>query len=1122
VQKNIRTAQMFIFAIIFTLAIVGAASAADNSSGNLTATSVDQASQTHDNSQTVTNSSILNNSQTSNNQTKTNNNQSIKSTDQNTTSSDPQIYNGGVPVSRGIYPAGYSFTNIQDAINAAQAGDTIMLENGATFSGIGNIEITINENLNFDVLNGGTATIDGLLTNWGFYINPGNTVNFNNIIFKNFVKNSFGAAIANEGVLSVTRCTFTGNSAPYSGAIGNTGTGTCTVTDCTFTSNSATNNGGAIANDGTLTVSGSTFTSNTAGSNGGAIASDGTLNINQCTFTGNNAASGGAISNLVIGNAIGTATIHFSRIVDNIAVNGNDIYNSIGGTVDAINNWWGHNTAPTQGIGNEIYGTVTYNPWLVLGITATPYSIYDQHTSTVTADLNHNYNEITQTFTDVSGLGHVIDGIPITFTFTGTPLGTLSTNPANTLNGIATTVFTANTMGTSHVNAGLDSATVHTASNGAQTPADITINNNAVLTITKDADHVNYNVGETVYYTIHVTNNGPDAATNVVVTDTVPAGLTFGTATNGGTYNTGVITWNLASLAANGQFNPSFTATVNSDQQGQDITNTASTHSDQCPTDVTSQPVTIYICNAELSVTKTADKTNYNVGDTVLYTINVTNTGTDTGTNLVVTDTLPAGLTFGTATNGGTYNAETRVITWNLASLPVNGLFSPSFTATVNQGTQGQNIPNSANAYNDQNPTIISSQPVIIHINNAVLTITKTADKVNYNVGETVIYNIDVLNNGPDTATNVVVTDTLPAGLTFGTATNGGSYNAGVITWSLASLAQGIHFNPSFTATVNTGTQGQTITNIAITNDTQNPTPVISPPINIYISNAVLTIKKTATQAVYNVGDTAIYNIDVLNNGPDTATNVVVTDTVPTGLTYISSTLGGIYDSASRTITWTLASLQSGVHFIATVDATVTPEAAGNHLVNTAQAKNDQIIIPVKTTTTIYVPSSALEITKTVNNKTPLVNNNVIYTLKVQNHGPDTANSVKVSDVFTTGGLKFEGIDSINFGTYNPNTGIWTIGNLPANSIAKLVLSYKVERAGTYTNLAKVTSITFDPNLYPTEATVTIIAKEPTTPTNPVVQGKTIAMQHTGLPIGALILAVIMLFTGIVLPKMKN
>ncbi len=455
-QKNTRTAQMLIFAIIFTLAIIGTASAADNSSDNLTATSVDQV-QTNDNSQTVTNQSTLNSSQTTAKQTEVNNNQS----NTNTSIPDPQIWNAGVAVARTPYAAGEDTITIQNAINAAQDGDTIMLESGATFSGAGNTQITISKNLNFDVLNGGTATIDGLLTNWGFYISPGYTVTFNNIIFQNFVKNSFGAAIANDGVLSVTACAFIGNSAPYSGAIGNTGT--CTVTDCTFTGNSATNNGGAIANDGTLTVTGSTFTSNTAASNGGAIASDGTLNINQCTFTGNNAASGGAISNLVIGNLIGTTTIHFSRIVGNTAPNGNAINNAVGGTVDAINNWWGHNTSPTQGAGNEIYGTVTYSPWLVLGITANPYSIYNQHTSTVTADLNHNYNGVI--YADVSGLGHVMDGIPIMFTFTGAPLGTLNTNPANTLNGVATTIFTANTVGTSYVNAGLDSATVHTASN---------------------------------------------------------------------------------------------------------------------------------------------------------------------------------------------------------------------------------------------------------------------------------------------------------------------------------------------------------------------------------------------------------------------------------------------------------------------------------------------------------------------------------------------------------------------------------------------------------------------------------------------------------------------------------
>jgi len=139
----------------------------------------------------------------------------------------------------------------------------------------------------------------------------------------------------------------------------------------------------------------------------------------------------------------------------------------------------------------------------------------------------------------------------------------------------------------------------------------------------------------------------------------------------------------------------------------------------------------------------------------------------------------------------------------------------------------------------------------------------------------------------------------------------------------------------------------------------------------------------------------------------------------------------------------------------------------------------------------------------------------------VQNHGPDTANSLKVADAFTTGGLKFVGVDSINYGTYDPTTGVWSIDNLPTNTVASLVLRFKTERAGIVINDAKVTSLTFDPNLYPTEASVTINVHNPST-TIPTVGATSVAMQKTGLPIGALILAVIMLFTGIVLPKMKN
>ena len=230
-----------------------------------------------------------------------------------------------------------------------------------------------------------------------------------------------------------------------------------------------------------------------------------------------------------------------------------------------------------------------------------------------------------------------------------------------------------------------------------------------------------------------------------------------------------------------------------------------------------------------------------------------------------------------------------------------------------------------------------------------------------------------------------------------------------------------------------------------------------------------------------------------------------------------------IYDSATRTVTWTIASLDNGVHFLAAVSATVTSDAAGKTVTNTLQAKSDQMVNPVSTTASIYVPSAALEIIKTVNNKTPKIDDTVLYTLIVQNHGPDTANSVKVTDVVPTGGLKFIGVDSVNYGTYNPNTGVWTIGDLPANSVAKLVLRFTVTRSGTIENNAKVTSITYDPNMYPTEATVTINVQKPSNPNNNGGESEnSIAMQHTGVPIGGLILSVLMVLGGFILPRRKN
>ena len=187
----------------------------------------------------------------------------------------------------------------------------------------------------FDVASGGSLSLSGLTLSNGL-ANDGV---------------SGGGAIFSHGPLTVSRTTFSGNSAPaatgtsggaidasgslavslstFSGNTAQEGGGiltqnTASVTDSTFSGNTATIfGGGAIVSVvGTLTVTGSTFTGNT-GPGGGAIDNDSTVNISNSTFTGNTAGSngGGAIGNF------GTVTITQSTLSGNSSAFGANLHN---------------------------------------------------------------------------------------------------------------------------------------------------------------------------------------------------------------------------------------------------------------------------------------------------------------------------------------------------------------------------------------------------------------------------------------------------------------------------------------------------------------------------------------------------------------------------------------------------------------------------------------------------------------------------------------------------------------------------------------------------------------------------------------------------------------------------
>jgi uncharacterized repeat protein (TIGR01451 family) len=105
--------------------------------------------------------------------------------------------------------------------------------------------------------------------------------------------------------------------------------------------------------------------------------------------------------------------------------------------------------------------------------------------------------------------------------------------------------------------------------------------------------------------------------------------------------------------------------------------------------------------NANISAVKTVDKTTVNVGDNITYTITVKNSGPDLATGVKVTDTLPGGLNFISATSTfGSYSTTTSI--WTIGSMANGSSTSLTIVASVKTGTEGQKITNSAVASADQ------------------------------------------------------------------------------------------------------------------------------------------------------------------------------------------------------------------------------------------------------------------------------------------------------------------------------------------------------------------------------------------------------------------------------------
>jgi uncharacterized repeat protein (TIGR01451 family) len=290
---------------------------------------------------------------------------------------------------------------------------------------------------------------------------------------------------------------------------------------------------------------------------------------------------------------------------------------------------------------------------------------------------------------------------------------------------VDTVTVTASTAGTAIAVALTGSATCDPASGNDRATATLTISEpppivaDLSVTLTR-LGAASVTRGDSVRFVITTLNNGPDAASGVVVRDTLSAELTYVSSSGGGTVSAQEITWAIGSLASGATRTDTVTVVASDTGAASVIAHVAAASGDPgAANDRATAGVTILepVPVADLSITHTiVGATSVTRGAIVQYVVTTTNAGPDAAASVVTRDSLPVELTYSSAT--GAPSVSGRELTWTIGSLASGA--SRTDTITVTASTSGSAVavavsgsatgdPSSAN--NRATATLTISEP---------------------------------------------------------------------------------------------------------------------------------------------------------------------------------------------------------------------------------------------------------------------------------------------------------------------------------------------------------------------------------------------------------------------------
>ncbi len=602
---------------------------------------------------------------------------------------------------------------------------------------------------------------------------------------------------------------------------------------------------------------------------------------------------------------------------------------------------------------------------------------------------------------------------------------------------------------------------------------------NTDLQLVKTASANPVLVGDPFSYRITVNNLGIKKANNTItVTDVLPAGVTYVSSSNitgGGAWNcinsAGTVTCTtgtdleVSPTIPNSLF---FNLNVTAPNTGGSITNSATVRytwgNDQYdPPDNNTGSVqtTVNFKSTDIAVTKTVNTSTPPLGSNVIFTVTARNAGSNAASNLRVQDVLPAGLSLVSAVaSQGSYDPATGL--WYVGNLAASVSVTLTVTATA---TQGGTITNTACFYAmDQTDTVGTNNcaSAVVSPQVADLSLTKTVDNTTPAQNSNVTFTVTLTNLGASAASAISVQDSLPTGLTYVShAAALGTYNPASGIWQIPGpLANSGVATLTLVATITVAESP--MVNTAVITSASVPDPVStnnSASATVTGKASDIEVTKTVDTGIPTaLGTPLTFTITAKNNGPSDAASVTVVDSLPTGLTYQShGTSQGTYVPGSGA--WTIGPLATGATATLALVATNTQFGL---LTNTATRTTSSPIDlgPTNDTASAQVLSGGsadLALTKTVDRPFAVQGDTVTFTLQLDNYGPNPASGVVVMDLLPAG-MTYSA-HAVSQGTYNPVTGVWTVGALAVSQRVTLTISAAITGSGNLINTANVTAL---------------------------------------------------------------